>query len=67
MTAPLTSTRLRSTRHRSRLAAAGLLAGAAGLVLVAAVPASAAAPAGKPTGSLPGGYKNLVVIYEENH
>ena len=62
MTAPFTR-----TRSRSRLAAAGLLAGVAGLVLVAAVPASAAAPAGKPTGPLPGGYKNLVVIYEENH
>ncbi|HEY6741498.1 MAG TPA: alkaline phosphatase family protein, partial [Lapillicoccus sp.] len=60
MTAPF-------TRTRSRLAAAGLLAGVAGLVLVSAVPASAAAPAGKPTGPLPGGYKNLVVIYEENH
>ncbi|HWI33460.1 MAG TPA: alkaline phosphatase family protein [Lapillicoccus sp.] len=62
MTAPFTR-----TRSRSRLAAAGLLAGVGGLVLVAAVPASAAAPAGKPTGPLPGGYKNLVVIYEENH
>ena len=67
MTVPFTSTPHRSTRDRSRLAAAGLLAGVAGLVLVAAVPASAAAPAGKPTGQLPGGYKNLVVIYEENH
>ncbi len=66
MTAPFTSTPHRSTRSRSRLAAAGLLLGAAGLVLVAAVPATAA-PKGKPTGSLPGGYKNLVVIYEENH
>jgi acid phosphatase len=72
MTAPFTSTQHRSTRSRSRLAAAGLFAGVAGLVLAAvpasaAVPAGKAAPTGKPTGSLPGGYKNLVVIYEENH
>ena len=62
MTAPFTR-----TRHRFSLAAAALLTGVAGLVLVASVPANAVAPAAKPTGPLPGGYKNLVVIYEENH
>jgi acid phosphatase len=48
--------------------AISLLAGAAGLALVAAVPATASAPqAAHGAGALPGGYTNLVVIYEENH
>jgi acid phosphatase len=48
--------------------AIGLLSGAAALALVAAVPAATAAPAGRHHGGpLPGGYTNLVVIYEENH
>src|SRR6476469_1985158 len=46
---------------------AALLTGAAALVVAAAAPASAAAAAKKPPGQLPAGYKNLVVIYEENH
>ncbi|MEP6630742.1 MAG: hypothetical protein ABJA89_09740, partial [Lapillicoccus sp.] len=52
-------------RHlRTPWTAAALLTGAAGLVVAAAVPADAARP--KP-GQLPGGFTNLVVIYEENH
>ena len=48
--------------------AIGLLTGAVRLALVAAVPAAAAAPSAKHhRGPLPGGYTNLVVIYEENH
>ncbi|MEP6648779.1 MAG: alkaline phosphatase family protein [Lapillicoccus sp.] len=47
---------------------AGLLVGVAGLIAAAALPASAAGSPGKPKdGQLPGGYSNLVVIYEENH
>jgi acid phosphatase len=52
-------------RHvRTPWTAAALLAGAAGLVVAAAVPADAARPT---PGKLPGGFTNLVVIYEENH
>src|SRR6476659_737763 len=48
--------------------AIGLLTGAVSLALVAAVPAAVAAPSAKHHGGqLPGGYTNLVVIYEENH
>ncbi len=48
--------------------AIGLLTGAVSLALVAAVPAAVAAPSAKHhQGPLPGGYTNLVVIYEENH
>ena len=67
MTAPVTRPRLLSP-----VVAAGLFTGLAGLVLAAAGPASAAVPASaaaaaRPSGPLPGGYQNLVVIYEENH
>ncbi len=52
-------------RHlRTSWTAAALLTGAAGLVVAAAVPADAARPT---PGKLPGGFTNLVVIYEENH
>ena len=52
-------------RHlRTSWTAAALLTGAAGLVVAAAVPAEAARPL---SGKLPGGFTNLVVIYEENH
>ncbi|MCU1536513.1 MAG: phosphoesterase [Humibacillus sp.] len=59
-----------------------LVTGAAGLAVTSAVPAAAGTPAapataaatgasargaGPLTGPLPGGYSNLVVIYEENH
>ena len=49
--------------------AIGLLTGAVTLALVAAVPAAVAAPERDQhhEGPLPGGYTNLVVIYEENH
>ncbi len=48
--------------------AIGLLGGAVALALVAAVPAASATPADRHHGGpLPGGYTNLVVIYEENH
>ncbi len=49
---------------RTPWTAAALLTGAAGLVVAAAVPAEAARPT---SGKLPGGFTNLVVIYEENH
>jgi acid phosphatase len=54
-------------RITSPVVASGLVAGLAGLV-ASALPAAAAGPLEKPfSGPLPGGYKNLVVIYEENH
>src|SRR5689334_2653552 len=54
--------------HRKSWPAISLLAGAAALALAAAVPAAVAAPKGPShAGPLPGGYSNLVVIYEENH
>ena len=54
--------------HRKSWPAISLLTGAAALALVAAVPAAVAAPKGPShAGPLPGGYTNLVVIYEENH
>ncbi|HEU4329855.1 MAG TPA: alkaline phosphatase family protein, partial [Lapillicoccus sp.] len=53
-------------RIPSRALVAGLVAGVCGLLLAAAFPAGTAA-AGQATGPLPGGYTNLVVIYEENH
>ena len=52
-------------RHqRTTWTAGALLIGAVGLVVAAAVPAEAARPL---SGKLPGGFTNLVVIYEENH
>jgi phospholipase C len=55
-------------RLTSPVVTAGLFAGLAGLFLVGTVPAAAADAHEKPfSGPLPGGYKNLVVIYEENH
>jgi acid phosphatase len=55
-------------RVTSPVVTAGLFAGLAGLVLLGTVPAAAASAKEKPfSGPLPGGYKNLVVIYEENH
>ena len=59
MTAPL-------SRLRTPAVAAGLVAAVGGLLLALSVPAGTAA-ARQPSGPLPGGYKNLVVIYEENH
>ena len=55
------------SRTPSVVVTAALLTGAAALVVAASAPASAAAAAKKPPGQLPAGYKNLVVIYEENH
>ncbi len=51
------------------VAVVGLVAAASSLAVAAALPAAAAgSPHEKPfSGPLPGGYKNLVVIYEENH
>ena len=51
------------------VAVTGLVVAVSGLAVSAAVPAAAAgAPHEKPfSGPLPGGYKHLVVIYEENH
>ena len=51
------------------VAVVGLVAAVSGLAVAAALPAAAVAgPHEKPfSGPLPGGYKNLVVIYEENH
>ncbi len=54
------------SRTPSAVVTAALLTGAAALVVAASAPAAAAA-AKKPTGQLPAGYTNLVVIYEENH
>jgi acid phosphatase len=56
-----------SARPRARLLTAGLLTGVVGLVLAASVPAGPAAASGRRSGPLPGGFSNLVVIYEENH
>jgi phospholipase C len=57
------------SRTPSAVVTAALLTGAAALVVAASAPATAAAAAAakKPTGQLPAGYTNLVVIYEENH
>jgi acid phosphatase len=54
-------------RGHSPASVVGLLAGVGGLLLAASVPAGAALAASNPGGPLPGGYRNLVVIYEENH
>jgi phospholipase C len=58
---------LSRSRIHSPVVVAGLFTAVAFLLLAASVPASAAGPAARPTGPLPGGYTNLVVIYEENH
>src|SRR5689334_40390 len=51
------------------VALTGLVVAVSGFAVAGAGPAAAAGgPHGKPfSGPLPGGYKNLVVIYEENH
>ncbi|QQR99594.1 MAG: phosphoesterase [Austwickia sp.] len=56
---------MRLTRSLTVAAAAALLAAPAGASLAIAAPA--AGPAHDAKGALPGGYKNLVVIYQENH
>ena len=53
--------------HTTSWPAISLLTGAVGLALVAAVPAAASPREHPHAGLLPGGYTNLVVIYEENH
>ncbi len=49
-----------------RIATATVAIGVAGLALAGAAPAAAGAGSST-SGGLPGGYTNLVVIYEENH